>query len=77
MEIVNRECQWIGPDQDPMYNHPVHMCGAASVLGRSYCSDHVWQVYQKGTSKGNARKLKELAREVEYIINKEPEYEDD
>lgn len=77
MEIVNHQCQWIGPDQDPMRRYPVHMCGSASVLGRSYCADHVWQVYQKGTSKGNARKLKELSREVEYIINKEPEHEDD
>ena len=76
MDIVIRECQWMGPEQDPQQGS-IHMCGAATVLGRSYCADHVWQVYQKGTSKGNARKLKELSREVEYIINKETEYEDD
>lgn len=76
MEIVNRECQWMGPNQDPQ-NGPVHVCGKETVLGRSYCADHVWQVYQQGTSKGNARKLKELAREVEYIVKREQEYEDD
>ena len=53
------------------------MCGEATVLGRSYCADHVWQVYQQGTSKGNARKLKELEREVEYIVKREQEFEDD
>lgn len=77
MEIVNHECQWIGPGQGLIHGHPADMCGRPSVLGRSYCAEHVWKVYQKGTSKGNQRKLKELAREVEYIINKEPEYEDD
>lgn len=77
MEIVNRECQWIGEEQDPRIHHPVYMCGKPTVLGRSYCADHVWQVYQQGTSKGNARKLKELEREVEYIVKKEQEYEDD
>ena len=77
MEIVNRQCQWIGPEQDPEKTFPVDMCGKPSVLGRSYCADHVWQVYKQGTSKGNARKLKELAREVEHIVKREQEYEDD
>lgn len=77
MEIVNHECQWIGDEQDPQRVYPIHMCGAPTVLGRSYCADHVWQVYQKGTSKGNARKLKELAREVEMIVKREQEYEDE
>lgn len=77
MEIVIKECQWIGGEQDTQAHWPIKMCCAPTVLGRSYCAEHVWKVYQKGTSKGNARKLKELSREVEYIINKEPEYEDD
>jgi hypothetical protein len=77
MDIVIRECQWIGEEQDPAVTFPVHMCGEETVLGRSYCADHVWQVYQQGTSKGNARKLKELEREVEYIVKKEQEFEDD
>jgi hypothetical protein len=77
MEIVNRECQWIGNDKDIRKDFPIHMCGKVTVLGRSYCADHVWNIYQKGTSKGNARKLKELSREVEYIIKNEKEYQDD
>ena len=76
MDIAIRECQWIGPEQDPARGS-IHVCGKETVLGRSYCADHVWQVYKQGTSKGNARKLKELAREVEFIIKKEEEYDDD
>jgi hypothetical protein len=76
MEIVNRECQWIGPEQDPQHG-PVHMCCKPTVLDRSYCADHIWRVYQQGTSKGNSRKLKEMERELDYILKKEAEYEDE
>jgi hypothetical protein len=76
MDIAIRECQWMGPNQDPQQGS-IHMCGEATVLGRSYCADHVWQVYQKGSSAGTKRKIKEMEREFEYILKKELETEDE
>jgi hypothetical protein len=72
------KCQHLGEDFDPMkwdyMSGKSPCCGAPVVLGRSYCADHVWKVYKQGTSRGNGRKLKELEREVKYIIKNEGEY---
>lgn len=54
-------CQWIGPEQDPQKG-PVHYCGAQVFL-RSYCHDHIWRVYQKGSSMGTKRQIKELEKQ--------------
>jgi hypothetical protein len=32
--------------------------------GRSYCEEHVWKVYQKGTSMGTSRKNKAIEKEL-------------
>lgn len=73
-----KECQYIGPEQDPLRDWPIKYCGQPAFPGKSYCEDHVWIVYKKGTSTGNKRKLaaieKELAEikrieEVEEILN--------
>lgn len=57
-------CQWMGPDQDPLRDHVRH-CGH-SVLwpGRSYCEQHVWLVYQRGTAIGQNRKNQTIEREL-------------
>lgn len=75
MEYHAKDCQWIGPGQDPEKG-PVHMCGKPLFL-RSYCEEHVWRVYQKGTSAGTKRKLKEMEREFDYIMSKEQETVDE
>ena len=31
-------------------------CGQPGVPGRSYCEDHVWLIYQKGTALGKRKK---------------------
>jgi hypothetical protein len=54
-------CQWIGAEQK---NPPFKMCGCTVFPGRSYCEDHVWQVYRKGTSQGNKRKIAAIEREL-------------
>lgn len=54
-------CQWIGPEQQ---HYPFKMCGCTVFPGKNYCEDHVWQVYRKGTSQGNKRKIKEIEREL-------------
>ena len=55
-------CQYIGPEQ---VSGPFKMCGCKALWpGKVYCEEHVWMVYQKGTSKGNKRKLKEIENEL-------------
>ena len=61
-------CQWIGPDQDPLRDHPIHYCGATPLWpGRNYCEEHVWKVYQKGTAQGMSRKNKAIEAELEEL----------
>lgn len=43
MEYYNNSCQYIGE------NETTNRCGAECVQGKSYCSDHVWMIYQQGT----------------------------
>jgi hypothetical protein len=57
-------CQWIGAEQDPQRG-PVEYCGKVPLWpGRSYCEEHVWRVYQKGTAQGMSRKNKAIEREL-------------
>jgi hypothetical protein len=37
------------------------------VFGKSYCEDHVWRVYQKGTSIGNKRQLHAMEKELKEL----------
>lgn len=41
------QCQWRGNGEG---------CGKQAVKDRSYCEDHVWLVYQKGTALGKRKK---------------------
>lgn len=41
------ECQWIGEGE---------RCSKPAVKDRSYCEDHIWLVYQKGTALGRRKK---------------------
>ena len=59
-----KECQFIGADQDPLRDWPIKMCCRPVFPGRAYCEDHVWQVYKKGTSVGNKRKIKAIEEEL-------------
>lgn len=57
-------CQWIGEEQDPRRG-PVTYCGCTPLWpGRSYCEEHVWRVYRKGSSVGTVRKNKAIEREL-------------
>ncbi len=78
VDIPVRECQWIGPEQDPLKG-PIHYCGATNLWpGRSYCEEHVWQVYRKGTSMGTKRKNKAIEKELADVKRlEEIENEDD
>lgn len=41
------KCQWIGEGEG---------CTHEVVEGRSYCEEHLWRVYQKGTNLGKRKK---------------------
>jgi hypothetical protein len=68
-------CQFLGEDFDPWdlskrfdengnwLTMPHFMCGEKVVDGRSYCGDHLWKIYKKGT----AVKRKRIEQEVSEI----------
>lgn len=61
-------CQWIDPAVDPRAVMAVEYCGRGPLWpGRSYCEEHVWRVYQKGTGIGVARKNRRIEREFEQL----------
>jgi|688.fasta_scaffold317211_2 hypothetical protein len=62
-----KECQYIGPEQDPLRDWPIKYCCRPTFPGKAYCEDHVWIVYNRGSSVGNKRKLKEIEKELAEI----------
>ena len=36
-------------------------CGCASIPGKSYCEEHMWLVYQKGTARARRKKDEKTA----------------
>ena len=65
--IVHTACQWIGPEQDPLRDHPIRYCGCKTLTGKSYCGEHYWQVYDKGTAIAGKRKAKSIDAEIEEL----------
>lgn len=63
VDIPIRECQWIGPEQDPRKG-PVHYCGVAVLQGKSYCGEHYWRVYQRGTALAGKKKERAIDAEI-------------
>ena len=48
MDLAINNCQWLGNESN--FRLAGHICENKPVEGKSYCSDHIWQVYQKGSS---------------------------
>lgn len=59
-EAPIKECQWIGPEQDPLRDWPIKYCGQKSIDGFSYCAEHYHRVYKKGSSNTGGRKLSKM-----------------
>jgi hypothetical protein len=53
-------CQWLGAENSTGYHCA---CTQPVVAGRSYCEEHLWTVYQKGTAV-NRRKDRRTAEQV-------------
>ena len=56
-------CQYIGPEQDP-HKAPLVYCGCQTLQGKSYCGDHYWRVYQRGTAIAGRRNEKAIDHEI-------------
>lgn len=54
------KCTWIGSGQG---------CVHDAAVGRSYCEDHLWKVYQKGTQLGKRKKDIRVAESVHFWEN--------
>ena len=54
-------CQYIGPEQT---NTPFTFCGAKTLTGKSYCGDHYFVVYKKGSASAGRRAEKEVDKEI-------------
>ena len=80
-DVVFTECQYLGPEFDvrtwDYRNKPTPFCGCKTLAGKSYCAEHYWTVYKKGSSnlKGATKAIeKEIAeikhlQEIEEIVN--------
>lgn len=52
------KCEWIGQGEG---------CTCDALEGKSYCEEHYWQVYQKGTALGKRKKDIRTADSVRMI----------
>jgi hypothetical protein len=76
------ECQYIGADEDPRkVAGRVPMCGAKTLEGKSYCHEHYYVVYKKGSSnlKNNTKAIEAEIADIELqklIAEQEADMED-
>lgn len=49
-------CQYIG--------HGPNMCGKPTVAGKSYCANHLFDIYQKGSARARRKKDERIAAAV-------------
>lgn len=76
MTMPSRTCQYIGPDQDPLTNWPIQMCGQKSIEGKSYCAEHYHVMYKKGSSNTGARKMEKLIEHELAELKRQQEIEE-
>jgi hypothetical protein len=63
VDIPIRDCQYVGPEQDPRRGS-LHYCGAPVLAGKSYCGDHYWVIYKRGTALAGKKKEKAIDAEI-------------
>jgi hypothetical protein len=54
-------CEYIGSEQR---QYPFKVCGCQTLAGKSYCGDHYWLVYKKGSASAGRRAEKEVEKEI-------------
>ena len=63
-------CEYIGPNQKEW---PYTMCGCQTLAGKSYCGEHYYKVYQKGTAIAGRRKEKSIEKEIAELAAQQQE----
>ena len=62
------QCTYLGPEYDvrtwDYTSSATPYCGAPCVPGKSYCHEHYYVVYKKGTSVNSKRLGREIEREL-------------
>ena len=64
-------CTYLGPEFDvrthDYTNSPTPYCGCQTLEGKSYCSDHYYVVYKKGSSnlKNNTKAIEKEIADIE------------
>lgn len=59
------QCQYLGPEYEPRtHKGATPYCGAKTIEGKSYCHDHYYVVYQKGTAVAGRRREKAVEKEI-------------
>ena len=64
-------CTYLGPEYDSLtwdyHNNPTPYCGCQTLEGKSYCSDHYYVVYKKGSSnlKNNSKAIEKEISDIE------------
>ncbi len=62
------QCQYLGKDYDPRtHRGATPYCGAKTIEGKSYCHEHYYVVYQKGSAVAGRRKEKVIDQEIEAL----------
>jgi hypothetical protein len=70
-DVVFSECQYLGPEYDSFtwdyQNKPTPYCGCKTLEGKSYCHEHYYVVYKKGSSnlKNNTKAIEAEIRDIE------------
>ena len=58
-------CQYLGPEYEPRrHRGPTPFCGAETIQGKSYCGDHYYVVYKKGTAVNGKKREKAVDQEI-------------
>ncbi len=64
-------CQYLGPEFDARtwdyFNKPTPYCGCKTVEGKSYCHEHYYVIYKKGSAPSGRKKEKEIDQELEAL----------
>jgi hypothetical protein len=64
-------CTYLGPEFDvrthDYINSPTPYCGCPTLEGKSYCADHYYVVYKKGSSnlKNNSKAIEKEIADIE------------
>ena len=64
-------CTYLGPEFDTLtwdyQKKPTPYCGCQTLEGKSYCADHYYVVYKKGSSnlKNNTKAIEAEIRDIE------------